>query len=300
MMTMMKPDRNTAEKYLLAVLTSVGGTGIRTLSDLQAVPEMESMFFEALRWWLMLVGLGQNTCASIIRSLRTTAEDTADEYLVRLMNTNRRVRRQEGMSMEECIEAASRPAMDKVLALNAQGNPRNVVTYLMRGCVNFCRDLYRQKANAIHAMADGELEEGRQVIGENGGSAISAPMPATDAELLRRDRMASFFGCFASEKAFLHNLAILSDAVKIPRRTLARAIIAGRATAVVNAIVSRMNALLGGDFTEGFEALYAIARTYRLGEHLRDEKTLLSHLYRGTTTAKRDKLWNTVSAAIAC
>lgn len=300
MMTMMKPDRNTAEKYLLAVLTSVGGTGIRTLSDLQAVPEMEGMFFEALHWWLVLVGLGQNTCAGIIRYLRTTPEDMAGEYLVRLMNTNRRVRRQDGMTLEECIEAASRPALDKVLALNAKGNPRSVVTYLMRGCVNFCRDKYRKEAEAIRATADGELEEGRQMVGENIGSAISAPVPATDEGVLRRDRIVSIFRCFGSERAFLHNLALLSDAVKIPRKVLAKAIIAGRFTAVINVIVTRVNARLGGDFAEGFEALYATARTYRLSERLQDEKTLLSHLYRGTTTAKREKLWSTVSAAIAC
>lgn len=299
MMTMMKPDRNTAEKYLLAVLSTVGGTGIRTLSELQAVPELEDMFFESLRWWLVLVGLSQNTCASIIRSLCTTAEDTADEYLVRLMNTNRRVRRQEGMSMEECIEAASRPAMDKVLALNGEGNPRNVVTYLMRGCVNFCRDKYRQAINAIRFTAEGELEDGRQQVGENGGTAISMPIGGTDEGVLRRDRMMTIFRCFSSEKAFLHNLAILSDAVSIPRKVLARAIIAGRFTAVINAIVERVNAQLNGDFTEGFDALYAIARTYRLNERLQDEKVLLSHLYRGTTTAKREKLWENVSSAIA-
>ena len=297
-MTTMKPDRNTAEKYLTAVLTTVNGAGIRTLSDLHAVPEMEEMFFDSLRWWLMLVGLSQNTCASIIRYLSSTGEDMADEYLVRLMNTNRRVRKQDGMSMEECIEAASRPAMDKVLELNAASNPRSVVSYLMRGCVNFCRDKYRQRVNAIRATADNELEDGRQQTGEGSG-VISATVSATDEAILRHDRLVSMFRCFASEKTFLHNLALLGDAVKIPRKTLAKALLDGRFTAVVNAIVKRLNALLDDDFTEGFEALFAIARGYRLNERLQDEKTLVNHLYRGTTSAKREKLWSTVSAAIA-
>ncbi|MBQ7849665.1 MAG: hypothetical protein IJ343_08105 [Clostridia bacterium] len=300
MMTINKPDRNTAEKYLLAVLTSVGRTGVRTLSELQAVPEMESMFFEALRWWLILVGLNQNTCATISRYLRTTPEDLADDYLVRLMNNNRRVRGKDGMTEEEYAEAASRPAMDKVLALACDSSPRSVVTYLMCGCVNFCRDMYRKESRAIRSTADSTPEELRQTPAESAGTAISAPVKGTDEAVLRHDRMVSMFRCFGSERAFLHNLALLSDAVKIPRKVLAKAIIAGRFTAVINVIVERMNQLLDGDYAEGFEALYAIARTYRLNERLQDEKTLLSHLYRGTTTAKRDKLWNTVSAAIAC
>lgn len=299
MMINSKPDRTTAEQYLLAAMNMIHGAGIQTLQELKAVPDMEEMFFDALRWWMMLVGMTQNTCMGIIRYLNTTSEDMTDGYIVRLINTNRCIRKQEGKTLEECAAEANIPAMNKVLAKVCNESPRNAVRYLMTGCMNFCRDNYRREHDRIRSTVENTTDESRQKQDESNDHAICKAPKAADEDLLRQDQMMSMFRCFNDEKNFLESLSILSKAVKIPRKALAAAIVEGRYVQIVNAIVKRLNCLLDGDFTEAFEGMYDTARTFRLEERLYDMKALMGYLNRGATAAKREKLWKTVSVAIA-
>lgn len=294
-------DRNVAEICFTRTLNTIGKAGIRTMSDLRAVPALYDAFISALHTWLMSVGFTTNACASIIRAHGVTAEDMTGDLLARLMNTNRRPCRK-NRTEQEAIQAALHPAMDYVLALACDRGATAVIKYLMRMTYNFCVEKFRKNRDEMEKTVQTDPETLRHADSDaqDVGAVKKHPNAAhcTEGEMIRNERLAAAFSCFDND--FLHDVSILGDALGVKRQALADVIYSGRSYALACQIVKRINADLGGDFTDAFMPFLRAARAFRLPEKLQsDMGALLRRLYRATSNDSHQAMKTRIVAAIA-
>ncbi len=295
-------NRDAAEAYLICMLNTIRKSGIRSMSTLRSVPALYDGFVTALHTWMVSVGFATSSCASIIRGHGVTAEDMTSELLARLLNPERRICRTKNRTEQESINASLHPAMDYVLSMAVDSDATTVVKYLMRMASNYCIEKFREERERMEKTVDGDPETLRHgdANATDTGAVRKHPVAAdcSDDALLRRERMAAAFSCFDND--FLHDVSLLGDALGVQRQTLADIIYSGRSYALACQLVRRINAMLGGDFTDAFAPFLRQARSFRLPEKLQsDMKALLRRMYRATDAASRREMKTRIVAAIA-
>lgn len=294
-------DRNTAEAALISSLKEISDSGVRSMSILHTMPALHDSYICALHTWLISVALTTGSCSSIIRNHNTTTEDMAGDMLTRMLNPNRRVCRTRGRSLEECIEAARHPAMDYVLNMAVDADPATVIRYLMRMAYNFCVEKFRREREMRQRTVQSDPETLRHSdsdAADTGAVRSHSTSAAHDGGLTRGETMTAAFSCFDGE--FLHDAALLSDALGVPRQRLCDIIYAGHSTALASQLVNRVNEELKGDYTSAFASFLLAARRYRLPEEYRaDPRALLRALYRATSSASRQAMKRRILAATA-
>lgn len=294
-------DRNTAEAALVSSLKTIGISGVRSMSDLRALPTLYDSYICALHTWLINVALTTGSCASIIRNHNTTAEDMAGDMLTRMLNPNRRVCRTRGRSLEECIEAAKHPAMDYVLNMAVDSGASTVIRYLMRMAYNFCVEKFRKEREMRQRIVQSDPETLRHSYYDAPDTGVvrkHCTAVIHDGGLTRGEMMTAAFSCFDGD--FIHDVALLGDALGLPRQRLADLIYAGYSNALANQLVQRVNEELSGNYTASFAHFLKASRKYRLPEEYRaDPKALLRALYRATSSSSRQAMKRRILAATA-
>ncbi|MBQ2954705.1 MAG: hypothetical protein IJE07_14335 [Clostridia bacterium] len=295
-------DRNVAEIYLVRIINTIGKAGIRTMSDLRAVPALYDQYITALHTWLVSVGFATNACASIIRAHSVSAEDMAGDLLARWMNPNRRPCRTKSRTEQETLRAALHPAMDYVLDMAVTRDASAVIRYLMRATYNFCVEKFRESREEMEktVQSDPDTLRHSDMNAQDAGAMKKHPSAAyaSEGEILRRERMAAAFSCFDND--FLHDVSILGDALGVQRQALADVIYSGRSYALACQMVKRINAMLGGDYTDAFAPFLKAARSFRLPEKFRtDMSALMRRLYRATNSDSRQAMKTRIVSAIA-
>lgn len=295
-------NRSVIEAYLVRMLQTISRSGIRTTCTLRSVPALYDGCITALHMWLQNVGFTTGTCMSIIRTHGTTAEDMAGEMLAHLIRPERRVCRSKKRSYAESLNASLHPALDYILALAVDKDPAAAIRYLMRISYNFCVEKFRREREMLQKTVQTDPETLRHADAQatEAGAVHKHPVAADgdQNELLRRERMAAAFSCFDSD--FLHDAALLSAALGMKRRALAEVICAGRGYALARGLVRRVNAMLGGDYTDAFTPFLRAARSFRLPEKYQgDMDALLRRLNRATGSDSRRAMQTRIVNAIA-
>ena len=300
MMTTMN-NRNAVEAYFIHTIRTISKAGIRSMSTLRAVPALHDAYITALHTWLTRVAFATSSCASIIRSNNLAAEDVTSDLLARMLRTERRICHKKGRTEEECLEASLHPAIDYVLRLAVDRDPTTVIKYLMRMANNFCIEKFRKAREMKEKTVQTDPETLRHADAQatDAGAVRKHPTLADrNCEMQRRERYIATFSCF--DQDFLHDAALLSDAIGMPRKTLADIIISGRNYELACSLVESINSLLGGDYTDAFEPFLRTARTFRLPAKLQgDMKALMRCLYTATNSDSRQKMKTRIIAAIA-
>lgn len=294
-------DRNAAEVCLIRMLNMIRRSGIRSMSSLRAVPALYNGYMTALHTWMISVGFTTSACASIIRSHNVSAEDMAGDLLTRLLNPERRICRKKNRTLAQSVNASLHPAMDYALNMAVESDANTVVRYLMRVIRNFCVEKFRKdrEENERTVHSDPEtLRHGDADAQDVGGVKKHPTSAVTDSEMMRRQRMAAAFSCFDND--FLHDASLLGDALGVPRQKLASIIYSGRSYPLACQMVTRINELLGGDYTDAFTPFLHSAHSYRLPEkYQQDMDSFLRRLYRATSSDSRLKMKTRIIAAIA-
>lgn len=273
---MMTTEQMAYETRMMTAMTTASRAGIATIAELEAVPALREEIGASMWLWILRVALVQDACMSIIRDNGLNIDEVASDWTMRLLSPQR-------------VKEEKLPAMERMLEMTGRSGAHSVVLYLMKSAPNACRDAYRRHARRLDTP--GYTEIGEMAI-------ASASEQSPEAVAVRRSSTSAQLACLSGE--FLHDVSLLGAAMKYPHKVLAQCVLAGKAVALVKALIRDVNTQLSGRYDEALAPLLSAARAYVLPEeYRRDPRAMLAYMYRSTAKGSRKRFARTAMQAAA-